>query len=112
VHYFLDDNSQEIKKGIAEPSGDNPPTYPSGDDSVEVLASHIVNDSGDPIFSYFGRNYFSDQTPFTTHVSFGEILNIRLVKVKLLVDIRPYHSPDHVAIESFAQLRNLKDHEQ
>jgi hypothetical protein len=79
---------------------------------VEVLASHVVNGSEDPVFSYFGRNYFSDETPFDTPVEAGEISSIRLVKVNLLVDVRPYHSPDHVTIESFVQLRNLKDHEQ
>src|SRR4030042_4860764 len=112
VHYFLDQDGDELQKEISEPSGSNPPTYSEEDDSVEILASHVVNHPGDPVFSYFGRNYLSDQTPFEVPVSSGEIVNIRLVKGKLLVDIRPYHSPDHVAIESFAQLRNLKDYEQ
>lgn len=112
VHYFLDQDTDELKKGVSEPSGSNPPAYSDGDDSVETLASHVVNESDDPAFSYFGRDYLSDQTPFEVPVSSAEIVSIRLVKVKLLVDIRPYHSPDHVVIESFAQLRNLKDYEQ
>jgi len=112
VHYFLDRGADQLKMGVSEPSGDIPPVYPSGDDTVEVLASHVVNEDADPPFGYFGRDYLLDDTPFSTPVGAGEIINIRLVKIKLLVDVRPYHSPDHVTIESFVQLRNLKDHEQ
>lgn len=112
VHYFLNQNTDQLNRGISKPSSDNPPVYPSGDDTTEVLAYHVVNDSGEPPFSYFGRNYFSDQNPFGTPVDAGEISDIRLIKINLLVDVRPYHSPDHVTIESFVQLRNLKDHEQ
>jgi len=112
VHYFLDQNSDELKRGTSEPSDDDPPEYPSEDDIVEALASHVVNEDTEPVFSYFGRDYFSDQTSFTTPVDSGNIVNIRLVKVNLMVDVRPYYSPDHVAVESFVQLRNLKDHEQ
>jgi prepilin-type N-terminal cleavage/methylation domain-containing protein len=107
VHYFLDQNTDELKRGISQPSSSNPPSYSSGDDSIEVLASHIVNNSDNPLFSYFSNNYISDQTPFDVPVASGELINIRLVKVKLLVDIRPYHSPDYVTIESFAKLRNI-----
>ena len=58
VHYFLDLDTDELKKGISEPSGSNPPAYSDGDDTVETLASHVVNESDDPAFSYFGRDYF------------------------------------------------------
>lgn len=108
VHYFLDQNADELKRGISQPSSSNPPTYSFGDDLTEVLASHIVNGLDDPLFSYFSNNYMSDQTPFNVPVDSGELINIRLVKVKLSVDVKPYHSPDHVAIESFAQLRNIR----
>jgi len=108
VHYFLDQNSNELKIGKTQPSSSNPPTYSSGDDSVEILASHIVNGSDDPVFSYFGNNYLSNQVPFDVPVDPEEIINIRLIKVRMLVDIRPYHSPDHVTIESFAKLRNIQ----
>lgn len=111
VHYFLDQDSNLLRMGISQPSSSNPPQYSSGDDSITTIASHIVNNSSTPVFSYFGSNYFSDSIPFGVPVSTNDINNIRLVKVKLLVDIRPYHSPDHITIESFAQLRNLKDYE-
>jgi prepilin-type N-terminal cleavage/methylation domain-containing protein len=107
VHYFVDQNSNELRMGVSEPSSSNPPAYSSGDDSVEILASHIVNDSDQVVFSYFGNNYLSNQTPFAVPVDSGEIINIKLIKVNLLVDIRPYQSPDHVTVESFVQLRNL-----
>lgn len=107
VHYFLDQNTDKLSIGISEPSSSNPPTYSSGDDTVKVLASHVVNDSTTPLFSYFGNNYLSDSTPFSVPVSSSEISDIRLIKVNLWVDIRPYNSPDHITIESFAKLRNI-----
>lgn len=107
VHYFLDEDEDELEMGVTEPFGTNPVTYSSSDDTVSVLASHVVNDSEHPIFSYFGNNYFSDSTPFSVPVNTDEIADIRMVKVSLWVDIRPYQSPDHITIESFAQLRNI-----
>lgn len=107
VHYFLDQNSDQLKMGVSQPTG-NPTTYSSGDDSVSILSSHIVNDSSRPVFSYFGNNYITDQTPFNVPISSQQINLIRLIKVDLWVDIRPYQSPDHITVESFAQLRNLR----
>lgn len=109
VHYYLDEDEDILRMGISNPSGSGSSiTYPSGDDAVSILASHVVNDSAHPIFSYFGNNYFSNNTPFGVPVSSAEIVNIRIIKSSLWVDIRPYHSPDHITIESFAQLRNLR----
>lgn len=109
VHYYLDQDEDELMMGISNPSGSGSSvTYPSGDDSVSVLAGHVVNDSGHPVFSYFGNNYFLNNTPFSVPVSSGEIVNIRIIKTSLWVDIRPYQSPDHITVESFAQLRNIR----
>lgn len=107
VHYFLDEDADELEMGVTEPSGTNPVTYASADGTVSILASHVVNDSDHPVFSYFGNNYFSDNTPFSVPVSSDEIADIRMIKASLWVDIRPYHSPDHITVESFAQLRNI-----
>lgn len=112
VHYFLDQNGDLLRRGVSEPSSSIPPEYSSGDDSVVTLAAHVVNLSSQPIFSYFGNNYFSNNTPFNVPVSSDEINDIRVVKVELLIDIRPYNSPDHITIQSFSQLRNLKDYEE
>lgn len=112
VHYFLDQDNNLLRMGISEPSSDTPPEYSSGDDSVQTLASHVVNDSDKPAFSYFGSNYFNDAVPFTVPVASGKLSNIRIIRVELLIDIRPYNSPDHVSIQSISQLRNLKDYEE
>jgi prepilin-type N-terminal cleavage/methylation domain-containing protein len=107
IHYFLNLNTDTLSMGVSEPSSSNPPTYSSGDDSVQVLSTHVLNNSETPLFSYFGNNYLTDSTPFSVPVSSSEIGNIRMVKVNLWVDIRPYSSPDFITIESFAQFRNL-----
>jgi len=109
VHYYLELDDDQLIRGVSEPSSDNPPTYSSGDDSTTVLASHIVNSSSQPVFSYYSNNYLSDSNPFETPIDYEDIDNIRLIKVHLWADTRPYHSPDYTNIESFAQIRNLID---
>jgi len=112
IHYYLNQDSDELRLGVSQPSASNPPVYASGDDVVSVLAMHVVNSADQPIFSYFSNNYLSDNTPFEVPVGSENINNIKIIKANILVDIRPYNSPDHITIESFAQLRNLKDYEE
>jgi prepilin-type N-terminal cleavage/methylation domain-containing protein len=107
VHYFLDQDTDEFRIGISEPSASNPPTYSSGDDSVSILSRHVLNDATTPIFSYFSNNYLADPTPFSAPVNSSEIINIKMIKINVWIDIRPYTSPDFINIESFAKLRNI-----
>lgn len=106
VHYFLENG--EIKKGVTEPSG-TPPSYPDGDQAVSVVAEHIVNAAEQPLFSYFNSDYPVDQenNPLSTPVS--PVSGIRLVKIDIFLNIDPLRAPDNIRLESYVELRNLKD---
>ncbi len=107
VHYFLQNGS--LRRGISKPSG-NPVTYPASDSTVATLANYIVNDSSHPIFYYYNKNYPGDtaNNPLSTPVS--SVKNIRLVRVNLMINIKPGVAPDNISVESFAELRNLNDY--
>ena len=109
VHYFLE--NETFKVGITKPSG-NPPVYPLGDQEVRNLANYVINDFLDqPVFSYYNRDYPGDLAgnPLEVPINPGDV---RLVKIKLFVNIRANKAPDHINIESIAELRNLNDYAQ
>lgn len=107
VHYYLE--SGQIKKGVREPSSSNPPTYASGDATTTVMATAIVNTSSDPVFEYYNQDYPADTTnnPLTTPAA---VQDVRLIKVRLYMNIDPLQAPDYINIQSFAELRNLNDY--
>ncbi|MDD5489899.1 MAG: type II secretion system protein [Candidatus Moranbacteria bacterium] len=106
VHYYLEGNT--IKKGIADPSG-TPPSYPAGDETVSIIAEHVVNTTIQPLFYFYNTNYPADQenNPLGTPIS--PVSDIRLVKIDIYYNLDPNRSPDNVRLESFVELRNLKD---
>jgi hypothetical protein len=107
VRYFLEGTS--FKRGVTDPVAGTPVSYPAGDGTVTVLADHIVNTSAQPVFVYYNEDYPGDAannplpTPITVH-------KVRLVKVRLLMNIDPAKAPDNISLESFAELRNLKEY--
>lgn len=108
VHYYLDKNTDELKKGIANPLGTTPITYPENDDSTATMTTYVVNTDSDPVFYYYNRNYPGDTVNNPLAVPLGSgVSEVRLVRVHLLVNIDPVHAPNNVNIESFADLRNL-----
>jgi prepilin-type N-terminal cleavage/methylation domain-containing protein len=111
VHYYLD-NARQFKRGITKPSNPPSPTYPNGDQSVAVLAGSIDNDlATEPVFSYYNADYPGDtvHNPLATPITASDV---RMVKLRLLVNLYPNHAPNDVSIESFAGLRNLNNYAQ
>lgn len=110
VHYFLDLNTDQMKIGVTKPTGSTPVTYPATDDTVTVLAKYIVNESNNPVFYYYNKNYPGDTTnnPLAVPVKVGDV---RLIRVHLLLNIDPIHAPNNINIESFVDLRNLEKYE-
>ncbi len=106
VHYFLDQATDELKKGITNPLTTTPISYPATDDSVSVITNYVVNESTDPVFYYYNENYPGDtvNNPIATPVAIDQV---RLIQVHLYVNINPVHAPDNINIEGFADLRNL-----
>jgi prepilin-type N-terminal cleavage/methylation domain-containing protein len=108
LHYYLDQTNDQLKVGITNPNtGTTPVSYPAGDEETRVLTNYVVNESDNPVFYYYNRNYPGDTTnnPLSTPVSPG---NVQLIRVHLLVNIDPVHAPNNVNIESFVDLRNLE----
>jgi len=48
-------SNSQLKMGISYSSG-NPASYPSTDTTVTTLASNIVNDASNPVFTYYNNN--------------------------------------------------------
>lgn len=107
VHYFLDQPNDQLKMGVTDPNTSvQPATYPAGDATVSVMTNYVVNESDNPIFSYYNDDYPGD-TVNNPLVTPANVANIRLIKIHLFVNINPVHAPDNINIESFVDLRNL-----
>lgn len=104
VHYFLE--NEQLKKGVTEPTGTAPVSYPAGDTAVTVMASYVTNTASQPIFYYYNDNYPGDTTnnPLPTPAAVGDV---ELVRIRLFVNINPVTAPNNIVIESFVYLRNL-----
>lgn len=107
IHYFLDQDSQKLKKGISEPSG-SPLVYPDTDQTVITLADYIVNTTLQPVFIYYNEDYPINMAsnPLTTPVVLPDV---RLIQIHLWVNIKPVSAPDNINLQSFVELRNLNE---
>jgi len=110
VHYFYDLAHGQLKRGVTRPSG-SPASYPSGDQTITVFVDNVFNSAADPVFYYFNANYPGDTTnnPLSNPINPGDV---RLIKVALLINMKPVTAPDNIKIESFAELRNINDYQQ
>lgn len=104
VHYYLQNGS--LYRGVREPVGNLPINYPNGDGTTTLLANSIINSNTQPVFSYYNDEYPSDtvNNPLDTAVN---VADVKMIKVHLMVNIDPLNVPEHINIESFAELRNL-----
>ncbi|MFA6383146.1 MAG: type II secretion system protein [Parcubacteria group bacterium] len=108
IHIYR--SGSDVILGVREPSSSFPITYASGDGTTQVIISRVVNTTGNPIFAYYDSSYPEDSVnnPIATPAT---VPNVRLVRVTLHVNIDPNHAPDNVQIQSFAEMRNLNDHD-
>ena len=108
IHMYK--SGTDVLLGVREPSSGFPITYAAGDATTSVVAQRIVNTSSQPIFFYYDASYPEDSVnnPIATPAT---VPNVRLVKINLFMNIDPNHSPDNVNIQSFAEMRNLNDHD-
>ncbi len=100
---FVEDLSafaHEFKKGVIKPIGD-PPTYPSSQEQISVLTSYVRNVP--PIFEYFDQagNKIEDYP--------ARSVDTKMMKVYLAVNVNPNQPPQDFELESYVQLRNLKE---
>lgn len=104
VHYYLD--GTDFMRGVTEPAATVPVTYPSGDQTVTTLVSEVANETDEPVFEYYDENYPGDMVnnPLSVPVA---ISDVRLVKVRIVINIDPRRAPEDTNIESMAELRNI-----
>jgi type II secretory pathway pseudopilin PulG len=89
----------ELKKGVIKPTG-SPPTYPQDQEKISVITSYVRNSP--PIFEYFDQN--GQKITFYP----ARLTDTKLMKVFLVVNVDPNRPPTEYQLESFVQLRNLK----
>ena len=89
----------ELRRGIIKPTG-FPPTYPLNQESVSIINPYIRN--APPIFEYFDENGNKiEEYP-------ARLKNTKFLKVFLVVNVDPNKPPTEYQLESFVQIRNLK----
>lgn len=89
----------ELKKGLTKPVG-FPPTYPQDQETIFIITSFVRN--APPIFEYFDQNGNKiESLP-------ARLVDTKLMKVFLVINIDPQRPPDEHQLESYVQLRNLK----
>jgi prepilin-type N-terminal cleavage/methylation domain-containing protein len=93
VHYLLDGYKFEEEVTDAGPAKDY-----SGPVATTTIADFVNNQTA-PIFYYFDSNNAT-----TTLIN-----NVRLVKINLKINVTPWRVPDDYELESYIELRNLKD---
>ncbi len=90
----------EFKKGIINPV--SPPIrYPLDQEEVSILSFYVRNSP--PIFEYFD----ADGDKITDYPA--RLADAKLMKVFLIINIDPNRPPQDFELESYVQLRNLKE---
>ena len=102
VRYFREDSL--LKKGILKPTG-YPLSYLPVYEKVRPMVRYLAATTT-PIFLYYDQNYAGTTSPLLDPV---DILKIRLVKIKVIVDQDPLKLPEPQIFESQTAIRNLKD---
>jgi len=92
VHYFVDNT--EIIKEVTNPGALN--NY-SGTSTQTVIARYINNQS-EPVFTYFDSNHSETAT----------INDIRLINIRLKINVTPQIAPADIYVETDVTFRNLK----
>ncbi len=96
----LVDLAHKLKKGVIKPVGD-PPTYPLEQEKISILSSYVRN--APPIFEYFD----SQGNKITDYPA--RLKDTKVIKVFLVVNVDPNRPPIEYQLDSYVQLRNLKE---
>ncbi len=96
--------AHEFKKGIIKSVG-SPPTYPSDQEKISILTSYVRNVP--PIFEYY---YFDENENKLKKIEDypARLKDAKIMKVYLVANVDPNRPPQEFELESWVQLRNLK----
>lgn len=101
IRYFLDGTT--LKKGVLKPTG-NPVIYDNNNEVIIDFVRDITNT--DSIFSYYDSSYNGSTPPMVYPI---DLVSIRLVKVKLIIDKNGSRAPSPITFTFQVTMRNLKD---
>lgn len=104
IRYFL--NGTQFSKGVIEPTG-QPATYPSGSETVKLLSDNVRN-GADPVFYYYNGDWPQDtlNNPLSTPANLS---TIKLIRILLKLNTDPDDPNKDYILESYSQVRVLKE---
>lgn len=102
IRYFIVGNI--LKRGVTIPTG-SPLQYLSANETISDIV-HGVSNGLTPIFSYYNSSYNGNTAALTQPVS---IIDVRLVKITIVIDADPNRPPAPVTVTTQVNIRNLKD---
>jgi len=104
VRYFL--QGTDFKKGVIDPTG-WPIEYDSENEEIFILSKYVRNEAT-PVFTYYNKDWPGDiiNNPLPTPARLKET---KLMEVYLRVNVDPNRPPQNFDLESFVQIRNLKE---
>ncbi len=100
VRYFV--SGSNFNKGVIKPSG-NPLSYNVGSEVITTLVHDLT--AGQQPFTYYNETYNGTGGALAQPVN---VLDVRLVKVKLNIDQKANRSPEPLTEETQVEIRNLK----
>lgn len=99
LRYFISSNN--LMRGVIQPSG-NPAVYNSASETTTSIAGYIRNiEQGINIFQYYDTNGTIMVVPPAT-------INIRYIKISIVVNVNPATMPNEFTLRSSATIRNVK----
>ncbi len=102
VRYFV--SGTTLRRGLTKPSG-TPLIYNSANETAVDVAHDLNNTT--TLFYYYDQNY--DGITNTSSMTFPiDISKVRMVGIKLWLDLKPNVSPAPLYIEGKTEIRNLK----
>jgi len=103
VRFWIQD--EQLYKGVITPSG-SPLTYVEANEVVTVLARNVKNQTlGIPLFTYYGESYTGVEASLPLPII---TTDVRLLQIRLTIDVNPISSPVPISAESYVQIRNVK----
>jgi type II secretory pathway pseudopilin PulG len=100
VRYFLDGTI--IKKGVVDPVGSNPPTYPAANEVITEVVHSVVPGT---LFQYFDEGYPPEIGPLASPV---DVSNVRMITVTGTTDRDPARPPLPTTLSITITIRNLR----
>jgi len=99
ARYFL--SGTNLRLGVTKPTG-TPPVYNPANETVSTVAEYVRNNATHAIFQYYDTLGALMSIPPVS-------INVRFVKVDLIVNVNPATMPNEFTLHSSATIRNVKN---